>query len=246
MYNGWDSMSDILSLIPGVRMKQDIEYSVQYSRRRTLGISVHPDKGVIVRVPVGTPGRIIKGIVEEKAEWIRKVQKQHSSLTKIDQDNRFEDGESILFMGEKNLLRVVPSDDYYIRRSDHVIEIGFAGEPDPQIIRAILESWYKVVAMPVFTKLFHEILLKYKEFNFMPSGFAVRAMKKRWGSCTITGKIAISADLIRLDKIYAEYVIIHELCHLKHHNHSPEYYNMLNKVYPDWKRVRSELRMFIR
>ncbi len=246
MYNGWNSLSDILSLLTGVKMKQNIEYKILYTRRRTLGISVHPDKGVVVRVPFGTPERIIREMIEEKSEWIRKVQNYHASLTRIDHDNKFEDGESIMFMGQDNLLRIVPSDDYYIRKSDHIIEVGFAGKPDPKIIRAMLEGWYKVVAGSVFTKLFHEILLKYREFNFSPSGFTVRTMKKRWGSCSFKGKIAISADLIRLDRIFAEYVIIHELCHLRHHNHSKEYYQLLTEVYPDWKRVRLELKMYIR
>jgi predicted metal-dependent hydrolase len=71
-------------------------------------------------------------------------------------------------------------------------------------------------------------------------------MKKRWGSCSSKGKIAISYDLIRLDEIYAEYVIIHELCHLKHHNHSANYYKLLSEVYPNWKKVKGELKKFIR
>jgi predicted metal-dependent hydrolase len=71
-------------------------------------------------------------------------------------------------------------------------------------------------------------------------------MKKRWGSCSSKGKIAISYDLIRLDEIYAEYVIIHELCHLKHHNHSSNYYNLLSEVYPEWKKVREELKKYVR
>lgn len=230
---------------PGTK-SEDIMYTVQYSRRRTLGIGVCPDKGVVVRVPVGTSRKVIDEIINEKSDWIRKAQKYHSSLTRLDQNSRFGDGESILYRGEENLLRVIPSDKYYIRRSNHTIEVGITGKHNPQLIKTMLESWYKVVAVPILTELFHKTLSEYKEFAFSPSGFSVRKMKKRWGSCTSKGKIAISYDLVRLDPVFARYVILHELCHLRHHNHGQGFYNLLSDIYPDWRAVREKLKQIIR
>ena len=67
----------------------------------------------------------------------------------------------------------------------------------------------------------------------------------RWGSCSRKGLITLSTELIKLPDIYIEYVIIHELCHLKHHNHGKEYYNLLSELFPDWKKVRKDLREYI-
>ena len=77
---------------------------------------------------------------------------------------------------------------------------------------------------------------------FKPTGLIIRSMKSRWGSCSRKGIITLSTELIKLPDIYIEYVIIHELCHLKHHNHGKEYYNLLSELFPDWKKVRKDLR----
>ncbi|HCU21026.1 MAG TPA: M48 family peptidase, partial [Bacteroidales bacterium] len=67
----------------------------------------------------------------------------------------------------------------------------------------------------------------------------------RWGSCSNKGKITLSSELIRLSDRYIEYVIVHELCHLKQHNHGPKYYGLLSELYPDWKRARKEMKAYI-
>lgn len=267
MHNGRDSLPDLLPLIPAIKMRRirrtlkerrqirevsavkqtnGISYTVIYSRRRSLGISVHPDSRVIARVPLGTGDKVIEDMIGGKTEWIKKALNHYTALNRIDQYESLKDGDRVLFMGKENLLRIIPSDRFYIRRSDHTIEVSFRGEHDAGILKAMLEHWYGTVAKPLLTKQFHETLDKYHKYNFTPTGFAVRKMKKRWGSCTSKGRIAISYDLVRLDPLFAEYVIVHELCHLRHHNHGQGFYNLLSEVYPDWRSVREELRKIIR
>jgi len=223
-----------------------VSYTVIYSRRRSMGISVHTDRRVFARVPVGTSNKAVEEMIRGKADWIKKALNHYETLTRIDRGESLKDGDKVLFMGKENLLRIIPSDRYYIRRSDHTIEFGIKGENNPRIINAMLEHWYGTVAKPLLTKQFHETLHKYRKYNFAPTGFAVRKMKKRWGSCTSKGRIAISYDLIKLDPLFAEYVILHELCHLRHHNHGQGFYNLLSEVYPEWKAVRAELKKIIR
>ena len=153
----------------------------------------------------------------------------------------------LLLFGKEYKLKLFQSDKYSVRTGDdNTIEAGYSNDNNPLIIRAMLEGWFKFIARTKLTDKFREILMKYKDYGFTPTGFVVRTMKKRWGSCSSKGKIAISYDLIRLDEVYTEYVIIHELCHLKHHNHSANYYKLLSEVYPDWKKVRKELKKYIR
>ena len=127
-----------------------------------------------------------------------------------------------------------------------IIEAGVNGNVDPLLVRASLELWFSTIAKQKLTAMFAEMLEKHRSRGFNPSGFCVRKMKKRWGSCSSKGNIAVSYDLIRLDDVFSEYVIIHELCHLKHHNHSRDYYRLLSEVYPGWKSVRKELRTWLR
>jgi hypothetical protein len=80
---------------------------------------------------------------------------------------------------------------------------------------------------------------------FNPAGLVIRTMRRRWGSCSHKGIITLSTELIKLSDLHIEYVIAHELCHLKHHNHGSQYYKLLSEVFPEWKMVRKELRKYI-
>lgn len=224
----------------------EIDVRVKYSARRSIGITVEAYKGAIIRVPYKTSPKLIEQILINKSNWIRKAVDHYSSVKKLDHDQLFLDGESIMFLGKKHLLKITHSGKYFVRQSDNIIEVGINGINDPEIVKGLLEKWYKMIAKKIFTEIFYELLEKYIDYRFYPIGFTVRTMKKRWGSCTSKGKISISYDLIRIDRIYGEYVIIHELCHLIHHNHSARYYNLLSEVFPQWKQKREELKQYIR
>ncbi len=225
----------------------DFNYRIVFSRRRTISIIISPDYGVVVKAPYITPVSTIRRFVNEKSQWIIKTLHGFNSLKRLDNVNGYSDGDSLLLYGKEYKLRLFESDKYSVRTTDdNTIEAGYYNDNNPLIIRAMLEEWFKIVAKEKFKVKFREIQLKYKDYSFVPAGFVVRSMKKRWGSCSSKGKIALSYDLIRLDEIFAEYVIIHELCHLKHHNHSTNYYKLLSEVYPDWKKVRAELKKYIR
>lgn len=225
----------------------NINYKIILSRRRTISIIVSPDKGVIVKAPYRTPADAIKRFVAEKSGWINKTLEGFNTLKRIDSTEGYHDGDSILLFGRYHRLKLLQAKEYYVRLSDNnSIEAGYAGSNDPVLIRAMLEKWFRFIAQKRLTLKFSELLTKYSDYAFKPSAFSVRYMKKRWGSCSSRGKIAISYDLIRLDEVYAEYVIIHELCHLRHHNHSAEYYKLLSEVYPGWKALRTELQKYLR
>lgn len=225
----------------------DFQYRIIFSRRRTISIIVSPDYGVVVKAPYMTPVGTIRRFVNEKSGWIIKTLNGFNSLKRLDKVKGYSDGDSLLLYGNNYKLKLFQSDNYSVRMGvNNTIEAGFFKDNNPIIIRAMLEGWFKHIAQKKLTDNFQEILLKYEDYRFAPAGFVVRTMKKRWGSCSSKGKIAISYDLVRLDEIYSEYVIIHELCHLKHHNHSENFYRLLTEVYPEWKKVRKELQKYIR
>jgi predicted metal-dependent hydrolase len=225
----------------------DFQYKIDFSRRRTIIIIINPDRGVVIKAPYRTPSKVIDRFVNDKSDWIRKTLSKFKSLVRIDNRDGYSDGDSILLFGREHKLKLFHSYDYSVRLGDNdIIIAGFKNDNNPFVIKALLEDWFKFVARRRLTDNFSDILLRYREYGFLPTGFVVRKMKSRWGSCSSKGKIAISYDLVRLDEIYGEYVIIHELCHLKHHNHSAAYYKLLSEVYPDWKKVRGELKKYIR
>lgn len=224
-----------------------ISYKLLFSKRRTISIIISPYNGVIVKAPLRTPARTIDKFITDKSGWITKTLNGFSSLKRFDNVNGYRDGDTVLLFGKEHILNIVRSDKNSVRLvDDKIIKVSFKDDNDPLLIRAILEEWFKSVAKTILAKRFREILDRYNNYGFRPSGFTVRTMKKRWGSCSSKGKIAISYDLIRLDEKFSEYVLIHELCHLTHHNHSQQYYRFLGELYPDWKKTREELRRYIR
>jgi predicted metal-dependent hydrolase len=225
---------------------QHIDYKIIYSGRRSIGISVGPHSGVIVRAPYRTSHKTIENLVIEKTPWIRKHLENYKSSVNINNYKDYSDGSIIHLQGKEHIIRIIESNKYYVKLTDNIIEIGLMNICDKRIIGPMLEKWYKVIAEEIFRKKFREVLLKFKDYNFRPSEFTVRVLRRRWGSCSSKGKITISSELVKLDDIYLEYVILHELCHLIHHDHGKEFYRLLSVVFPDWKKRRSELKRYIR
>jgi len=224
---------------------EGIEFTVIYSGRRTLGISIRPDSSVIVRVPYFTSFKTIKRIVLEKSAWILKHRNSYSKKYTNKLNRLYSSGETHLFRGNELILKVKKYDSPFIRFSDDSIEMGLSNNDDQKLIKKLLYKGYRNEALRIFPEIFNSVLQRFENQGFKPAGLVIRTMKRRWGSCSNKGIITLSTELIKLSDLYIEYVIIHELCHLKHHNHGPLYYKLLSELFPEWKIVRKEMRTFI-
>lgn len=226
-------------------MNDDIKYKVIFSGRRSISLIVSPDKGVIVRAPYGTSLKSIERFVAAKSGWIRKHLEMHSKLKRINHGRKFIDGEIHLFMGREYRLRLTESEQLYVRTDGNVIEVATNNTGNAIMIRALLEKFYRHQAEEYLAGRFEEIAGKFRDNGFFPSGFCVRPLKSRWGSCSFHGSITISSELIKLDPLFADYVIVHEMCHLKHHNHGKDFYRLLEEYVPDYKSIRKALRQYL-
>ena len=224
---------------------EDIEFRVIYSRRRSIGISVHPDSSVIVRVPYLTSFKTINRIVNEKYDWVLKHRDNYRKLDNSPVKKSYKSGEIHLFHGHQSVLKVEKTGKSYVRFYDNAIEMGTEKTDDTLVIKRLLYKGYKAEALKYFPDLLNKVLIDHGNQMFKPAGLVIRTMKRRWGSCSNKGVITLSTELIKLSDVFIEYVITHELCHLKHHNHGPQFYKLLSEVYPEWKTVRKELRKYI-
>jgi predicted metal-dependent hydrolase len=224
---------------------QDIEFRIVYSRRRTLGISVLPDSTVIVRAPFRASLKTISRIVHEKADWIIKHRDGYRQKDIRKLNSSFTSGESQLFRGKELIMRISESKKPFIHFNESTIELGLENPADASSVKKLIYKGYKEEALRVYPEILGVLLKTHVNQMFKPTGLTIRSMKSRWGSCSKHGKITLSTELIKLPDIYIEYVVIHELCHLKHHNHGKEYYKLLSELFPDWKKVRKGLRDYI-
>jgi predicted metal-dependent hydrolase len=224
---------------------EDIEYRIVYSRRRTIGISVHPDSTIFVRVPFHTSMKTITRIVSEKHDWVVKHRDNYRNLENNYLKRSYTNGEIHFFRGKELTLRIEKATRPYVRFADGTIEIGTDKNDNPDIIKKILYAGYKNEAIRLFPELMNKVLLEHQSYGFKPSSLVIRTMKRRWGSCSGKNVITLSTELIKLSDLYIEYVIKHELCHLRHHNHGVKFYELLSEISPEWKSVRKELRKYI-
>jgi predicted metal-dependent hydrolase len=223
--------------------KMEIDYKVVFSKRRSISITVSPDKGVVVRAPYRASIKTIDKFVNDKADWIKKHTENYSGITRINHGKSYTDGEIQLFMGREYTLRISDSTQPFVNLHDNIIEAGTGGNEGR--VRMLLERWYMTEAEKIISAKMNEIISRYRDFEFSPSKLVVRKLKSRWGSCTLKGKVTISSELVKLGEHFTEYVIIHELCHLRYHNHGKEFYKLLGELVPDYKTVRKNLRMYI-
>jgi predicted metal-dependent hydrolase len=222
-----------------------IIFSVIYSSRRSIGISVRPDTSVIIRVPFRTPDKTIRRIVEEKSPWIVKHRDYYRSRAVNLQKQTYSDGEKHLFRGNYSVLSIRQSDKAFCRFCGENIEMGLPAASGNEAVKTLLYKGYKVEASKVFPDLMRKVLDRHENQKFRPTALIIRTMKRRWGSCSSKGVITLNTELIKLPDLFIEYVITHELCHLRHHNHGAGFYELLGELFPEWKEVRKQLRSVI-
>ena len=107
----------------------------------------------------------------------------------------------------------------------------------------LLLSWYKDRAHEKFDESFERCWPKFKGRGFLRPGLKIRHMKTRWGSLSKSGTLTLNVNLIQAPRDCIDYVITHELCHLEHHNHSAEFYRLLEKMMPDWEARKHKLEL---
>ena len=215
-----------------------MEYAVEYRRRKTLGICVHPDGSVEVKAPVEAPLEQIREHVHRRASWICKQQRYFSSFGIYTPERKYVSGESHLYLGRQYMLRIIDSERNEVHYKGNIIEIECRHRKDA---RALLLAWYRKRAEIKFEEYATPLIARFNRYQVKPSAIKLKDMATRWGSCTATGQILLNPRLVCAPRICIEYVIIHELCHLVHRNHTKDFYELLTQEMPDWKKWKMKL-----
>lgn len=124
---------------------------------------------------------------------------------------------------------------------DRFLWIATPDPSDAARIERLLECWYRAQAREVFALWMGKCLANARSLGLDAPPFEVRKMQKRWGSCTPGGKLLLNLDLVKAPVDGIEYVLFHQLCHLKIPHHGPEFYRLLSRFLPDWKERKAKL-----
>lgn len=220
---------------------RDIQFKLQYSSRKTLGINVLPDLSVIVTAPNESDFEKIKDLVKKRAAWILKQQAKFSEYLPQQPERKYVSGETHLYLGRQYRLKVNEGESEEVSLKGRYIYITAKNKHDSEQVRLLLNSWYWERAGKYFRQKLVKCFEKFRRFDIEPPTIRLRRMSKRWGTCSTKGVINLNPDLIKFPSSCIEYVIVHELCHLIEPNHNREFYRLLQRIMPDWERRKSRL-----
>ncbi len=212
-----------------------IPYSLVRSPRKTTAITVEPDRKVTVRAPLDADAASIDRIVQRRAAWIIRQQKFFEQFLPKTPPRSFVSGETHLYLGRKYRLRIKLSEQEEVKLRGGYIYVYTRQPADVEQVKRLLYGWYNVHAQKKFTERLAVCLDSPVGRGIAMPQLQIRRMAKRWGSCRATGILTLNPDLIRAPRACIDYVILHELCHLLYPNHSPQFYDLLTRVLPDWR-----------
>jgi len=223
-----------------------LTYEVVRSGRNTVGIEVSPDKGVLVRAPFIVDDDRLIDIVRQKAPWILRQLAKVKVTNVTDVEKEFVSGESFSYIGKNYRLKVIPNgveDSVGVELKDGRFRVfscnKFDEETRHQRIKEALTRWYQEQAKEILTR---RVISLSRKVGVKPERVNVKHQGRRWGSCTKNGTLNLNWRIVMAPSSIIDYVVAHELCHLKIRNHSPDFWQFLGAVLPDYEKRRDWLR----
>ena len=229
----------------------DLRYLLRRSpRARRLRVTVHPDRGVVVSLPVaakrgwGHPDALVDRFLAEREDWIRgHLERQEATRSRLEDRPHVDDGRLVPYLGEPHRIRVVDAPAGL--RSSRVSRVG-AEDGDELLVERVardqrdtadvLEAWFRGRARAALDEA---IARHGPGLGVVPKSITIRDTTSRWGSCSRRGALSFSWRLILAPPAALDAVAAHELCHLRVFGHTPAFWGLLETRVADhaaWRR----------
>jgi predicted metal-dependent hydrolase len=220
-----------------------IDFTVEYRIRKSMEISVEPPNIVKVVAPQDTSEEVVLQKVKNKAAWI--VQRlflfKDMEYRKIERE--MVNGESLMYLGRNYSLQLII--DPKIKQPEVKLFHGkffiTAADKNEDSIRASLEKWYRGKTLEKVT----ELVSYYQHyFKKKPAAIKVKEQQKRWASCTSKEELLFNWRCAMAPFPVLDYIVVHEMCHMYHMNHSQDFWDLLATIMPDYEPRKVWLRNF--
>ncbi|MBD3264537.1 MAG: DUF45 domain-containing protein [Candidatus Omnitrophica bacterium] len=221
---------------------KNIQYTVVRSpRRKTLSLTVYPDNKIVVKASSFIPENRIKDFVERKSDWLKRKVEFNSKIRKPYIPKTFREGEKFLYLGEELPLVIdvhLNKTRIFLEEEKIYIQLPQKYRDNPAYLRRKVREWYKMCA----SEIFEQRIEHYRNIvGVNVTGFKIRSLLRTWGNCSHEGILSLNWKLIMAPLAIIDYVVVHELCHLIHPNHSSCFWEALEAVIPDHKKRREWL-----
>jgi len=219
---------------------EDFRYDIVRSRhrRRTIAICIERDGRVVVRAPAKTARDALYQFVQEKRPWIKKKLLQVRQEQTHAHSRAFVSGETFFYLGDSYPLKVTHSANggppLALISGEFQLNELFKGDR-----KALFVAWYKKQA----ETLIRQRIDRYREVMDIPSVQArITSAKYQWGGCSSRDRITFSWRIVLVPLPMVDYVVVHELAHLRERNHSSNFWKIVEAIFPDYRVRRQWLR----
>lgn len=225
--------------------KGRIEVAIGFRKRKRMSISVHPNGSVTAIAPEDRPLDDVLAQLRRRRLWIARQLRYFEKYQPLPLEKCYVSGETHLYLGRQYRLRVHHSDQRAVKLVGKFLNAYVPAPAEPQDVKVALDAWYLSHAAPIFRECMNQCLKTAASLRLTEIPLRIRPMRNRWGSCSKAGTITLNADLIKTPLYCIEYVIMHELCHLRVHDHSPAFFRLLHRYMPDWEKRKNRLELVV-
>lgn len=218
-----------------------IAFELVRADRETLEIAVLPDGAVIVKAPREAREEDVLVRVGRRARWIAGQQRYFAQFAPRTPPRRYVGGETHLYLGRQYRLAIEQGQAEGVRLMAGWFRVTVAGEPSPERVGGLLDGWYVKKARCRLGERLDVCWQRFPSAGLTRPRLRLRRMRTHWGSMSAARTLSLRPDLVRAPRECIDYVVIHELCHLVHANHGPEFRSLLERVLPDWERRKHRL-----
>jgi predicted metal-dependent hydrolase len=234
-----DSAKDVIEF--GTRQ---IHYHLYREDRKHLRIVVSPELKVDVFAPKTARDGQINAALKKRAPWIARTLDKLEAYHPLPVPKRYVSGETFIYLGRRYRLKVENGLRQPARLLGRFLWVWVEDKADVLSIKRAVDAWYRKRARDALGRHMEKCYAIASRHSVPEPLMVVRAMRRRWGSCSPLGRITLNVKLVQMPVHYIDYVIMHEICHLKHHNHTKAFYSLLTRCQPDWRRRKEALEKF--
>lgn len=219
-----------------------IDCRLVHARRKTLQLEVLPDMSVRMIAPLGARNEACQRMLDRRKDWIRRQRQYFSQFHPLTKPREYVSGETHLFLGRRLRLKVASGPTKGVKATRHHLTVCAGRSTAARLVEAALWQWYRGQAADLFQERLLGCMVKLgipKDEG--PRELVIRRYKSRWGSMSPAKVLGLNLDLIRAPVECIDYVIIHELCHLRFPHHGPRFWDLLERVMPDWRKRKTKL-----
>lgn len=218
-----------------------LDYELRRSARRTLAITVTAAGAVVVTAPTQASEAQVERAVHRRRDWIRRRQRDAARLPAPPAPRAWVSGETHRYLGRQYRLRVTAGAPASVRLAGAYLEVTAPGAA-PARVRRLMDAWYLRRAHDVFARRLATLVAASPPLGLDgPPPLLVRRLRTRWGSCSAGGRVLMNVEAIKLPAGCVDYVLLHELCHLREPHHGAAFWRLLAACMPDWERWRARL-----